>query len=150
MGNVSIIDESYLHEIYDIEIKAQQDPWSIKLLKDCFESNYTILGYISEDGILQGYLIFTRVLDESELQNIAVEPTMQNHQIGSKLLNEYLKICLNDGIVQSFLEVRISNKRAIHLYEKFGYVQCGVRKNYYPTSIGREDAILMEFRKNAL
>ena len=42
-----------------------------------------------------------------------------------------------------FLEVRQSNLAAIHLYTAFDFVETGVRKNYYPSEFGREDAILM-------
>ena len=39
------------------------------------------------------------------------------------------------------LEVRISNEPAIRLYEKHGYVRCGVRKGFY--ELPKEDAYIM-------
>jgi ribosomal-protein-alanine N-acetyltransferase len=42
-----------------------------------------------------------------------------------------------------FLEVRASNASAIALYEKRGFAEVGLRRNYYPTAKGSEDAILM-------
>jgi ribosomal-protein-alanine N-acetyltransferase len=44
-----------------------------------------------------------------------------------------------------FLEVRRSNKNAILLYEKKGFNEVGIRPNYYKTTNGNEDAILMAF-----
>ena len=44
------------------------------------------------------------------------------------------------------LEVRPSNTAAITLYQKLGYEQIGVRKNYYPANLetgSREDALVM-------
>jgi len=40
-------------------------------------------------------------------------------------------------------EVRPSNKLAIKLYEKLGFNEIGVRRNYYPAHQGREDALLL-------
>ena len=42
------------------------------------------------------------------------------------------------------LEVRRFNYAAIFLYESLNFEQIGLRKNYYPTRDGREDAIVME------
>ena len=54
---------------------------------------------------------------------------------------------LSRSIQSIFLEVRVSNEPAIRLYEKLGYEQVGLRKDYYPlTSGGREDAIVMKKR----
>lgn len=39
------------------------------------------------------------------------------------------------------LEVRVSNESAIKLYEKFGFKNVGIRKNYYQDNF--EDAYLM-------
>ena len=44
---------------------------------------------------------------------------------------------------QVFLEVRPSNPRAIALYREYGFNEIGLRPNYYPSSKGREDAIVM-------
>jgi ribosomal-protein-alanine N-acetyltransferase len=46
-------------------------------------------------------------------------------------------------IASIFLEVRASNKTAIHLYESMGFIEVSLRKKYYPhPKLGREDAIL--------
>ena len=42
-----------------------------------------------------------------------------------------------------FLEVRASNIVAYKLYESIGFNEIGVRENYYPAYIGREDAIVL-------
>jgi [ribosomal protein S18]-alanine N-acetyltransferase len=42
-----------------------------------------------------------------------------------------------------FLEVRVSNKTAISLYENMGFCEMAIRRGYYPAAQGREDAVLM-------
>jgi len=44
-------------------------------------------------------------------------------------------------LAQVVLEVRISNASAIHLYEKCGFVNVGVRKGFYEQP--KEDAYIM-------
>ena len=39
------------------------------------------------------------------------------------------------------LEVRVSNQRAIRLYESLGFVQEGIRKRFYERPV--EDALIM-------
>ena len=41
------------------------------------------------------------------------------------------------------LEVRASNVAALALYESLGFNEATIRRNYYPTADGREDAIVM-------
>ena len=41
----------------------------------------------------------------------------------------------------AYLEVRISNFAAIHLYQKFGFSEAGIQKKYYQDE---EDALVME------
>jgi ribosomal-protein-alanine N-acetyltransferase len=45
------------------------------------------------------------------------------------------------GLKAFTLEVRISNKNAISLYEKCGFENAGIRKNFYDNP--KEDAMIM-------
>jgi ribosomal-protein-alanine N-acetyltransferase len=46
-----------------------------------------------------------------------------------------------------WLEVRVSNTRAMQVYERYGYARVGERKNYYPADQGhREDAVVMSLK----
>ncbi len=42
-----------------------------------------------------------------------------------------------------FLEVRPSNQVACNLYEDLGFNEVGIRENYYPAYVGREDALVL-------
>ena len=39
--------------------------------------------------------------------------------------------------------MRESNQRAIQLYQVAGFNEIGLRKNYYPTANGKENAVIM-------
>ncbi len=76
----------------------------------------------------------------SHLLSLGVMKPYWGMGIGSSLLREYLTRLKEDEVNFSFLEVRVSNERAIRLYEKFGYVKRKVIKAYY---MDGEDAFLM-------
>jgi ribosomal-protein-alanine N-acetyltransferase len=61
------------------------------------------------------------------------------------IISQLVKNCVERKVSNLFLEVRRSNKNAILLYEKKGFNEVGIRPNYYKTSNGNEDAILMAF-----
>ena len=73
--------------------------------------------------------------------NVAVAPVERCHGVGGMLLTELLKIAENKGVARIVLEVRASNDSAIRLYERNGFVQCGMRKGFY--EFPKEDAYVM-------
>jgi len=78
-----------------------------------------------------------------EILNLAVLPDFRKLGLATALLRRGFEVCKKMGIAQSFLDVKISNTPAIELYKKFGYVQIGVRKKYYPDT--KEDALLFRY-----
>ena len=90
-----------------------------------------------------GYALFSTVLDEAELIQIAIDPASQGQGLGARLLKFSMDQLAAEGINRLMLEVRASNTAAIRLYQGLGFMQDAVRKGYYPTANGREDALLM-------
>ena len=70
-------------------------------------------------------------MDEGENTNVAVAPVERCQGVGGMLLTELLKFAENKGVARIVLEVRASNDSAIRLYERNGFVQCGMRKGFY-------------------
>ena len=97
------------------------------------------------DNKVVGFLGTWIVLDESHITNIAIHPNYRNQGIASKLLEELLNYCKNQGCIAYTLEVRSSNKAAKALYEKYNFKQDGVRKGYYENN--KEDAVIMWLRE---
>lgn len=91
-------------------------------------------------GEIAGYLITQWVLDEIHILNIAVAPEFQRKHIGSRILEHLFDKARRWGMRDLFLEVRISNFTAIALYERFGFGELAIRKNYYADG---EDARVM-------
>ncbi|MCU7836818.1 MAG: ribosomal protein S18-alanine N-acetyltransferase [gamma proteobacterium symbiont of Taylorina sp.] len=130
-----------IEPVMAIENEAYDFPWSRGIMSDCFTSAYHCFVYEVDDEI-RGYIIFSTVLDEVSLLNICIAPEYQNNGYGLGLLEWLISYVRNKGIKTLYLEVRSSNKSAIHLYESIGFNEIGVRENYYPAKKGKEDALL--------
>lgn len=131
-----------LNQIIDIETKAYYYPWTRGVFRDCIHAGYICQVYATEIGI-HAYCIMSMAAGEAHILNICVHPDYQNQGIGKNLLVHLLDIALSRGVDVVYLEVRISDKIAQHLYYKIGFYEIGRRKNYYPAKEGREDAIVM-------
>ena len=131
-----------VNSVFTIEKKSYPFPWS----KSLFEAAVLSTKYctvVELDGVIVGYGIISFVVGEAELLNLCVDPDFQGKGIANELLTHLLDYAANLDNHEMFLEVRVSNAAAIHLYEKIGFNEIGRRKNYYPIVGGKEDAILM-------
>lgn len=77
-----------------------------------------------------GFALLRTVIDEAELMLLAVVPEARQQGIGRGLLQHTIDLATASGVTSYFLEVRSDNP-AIIVYEKFGFGQVGIRRNYY-------------------
>lgn len=135
------MQESDLTQVEAIEKANFSIPWSLESFRESMELEHTIYLVAEEDGNIMGYCGMYRVFNEGEIVNVAVAEAYRRKQVASKLL-EQLFIHSNELQVDNFfLEVRESNEAAIQLYKKLGFIEAGIRKNFYEKP--RENAIFM-------
>ena len=142
MNTISSLSQSDLPAAFQIEKRAHAFPWS----EHTFASNQgeRYLNYqLTVEGRKAAFAITQVVLDEATLFNIAVDPDFQRRGIGKALLEHLIDELEKRGVLTLWLEVRASNVAAIALYESLGFNEATIRRNYYPTADGREDAIIM-------
>ena len=138
---IRLMNNTDVRSVTNIEYKVQTHPWTIKQFEEAVQTYQSTV--IEEDGKVIGFCILQPVLDEANLLLMAVDPDFQGKGYGYKLLEESINL-LKNSPVQIFLEVRESNVAAIALYEKAGFHQIDLRKNYYPNPDGsREHAVIM-------
>lgn len=133
-------------ERHDVKRLAEIDricfsqPYSASMFEHDIQygDNLTILTAVVDQEIV-GYIEIMIVLDECEIQRVAVLPEYRRRYVASIMMNSMLHLTDSLGIQSHTLEVRAGNKPAIRLYEHFGFKQNGLRKNYY----GDDDALLM-------
>lgn len=128
--------------VADLESLCFPTPWSAEQLRQGMEQGSIKIYGVIVRGKLLGYLSYYAVGDEAEVVNFAVDSLWRRKGIGRLLLGHVLQKWREEGIRVGFLEVRASNKAAIHLYASYGFRQMGVRKGYYPET--GEDALLLK------
>lgn len=126
--------EEDIEKIVLIEFSSFESPWSRNLLIRSIKKKELFVAELN--GEVVGYIVFSKILDEVHLENIAVDERWRRKGIGSKLLEFLIEKNKESSI---FLEVRPSNTPAINLYKKYGFKKIGIRKKYYVN----EDAIIM-------
>ena len=142
-----IIDQptdEVLEQLFRVEVSAHSDPWTYDGIKECFATNTRCIGLFLKNKIV-GFAIVCVIYEDSELFTIGIERKYQGLGFGHKLLQKSLEVCLELGAQKCFLEVRVSNEVAIHLYDRYGFQITGTRKRYYPATATTpvEDAFTM-------
>ncbi len=137
---IFLANESNFCDIADLEKQCFAHPWSENAIKEGYENNTHFLCF-RQFGKVLGYVGVDTVLNEGYITNVAVSKSARRMGIGKKLLDALFDFAKKKGLAFLTLEVRESNLAARNLYEKCGYKQVGVRKNFY--SDPKENAILL-------
>ena len=134
-----------LDGIVQIERAVNPFPWGEEALRDTIASSgHHLISF--REGRAVGFLLSNFVLDEAQLLLIGVSPDWQGVGVGGQLLKELISRSQDQGRKLIYLEVRSGNERAIRLYRSLGFIDIGVRRDYYPGLVGREDAIVMSLQ----
>lgn len=131
-----------LDAIMAIEPTIYSHPWTRGNFSDSLKSGHHAW-VLEEDGKIVGYALTMMVLDEAHLLNLSVAKSHQKQGLGRYLLSHMIAVARHHNALNMFLEVRVSNKTAISLYENMGFCEMAIRRGYYPATQGREDAVLM-------
>jgi ribosomal-protein-alanine N-acetyltransferase len=131
-----------LDAIMEIEPQIYSHPWTRGNFADSLKSAHNAWLLLQDNNII-GYALMMMVLDEAHLLNLSISKFYQKRGLGRMLLEHMISIAQTLKATNMFLEVRTSNISAIALYENIGFNEMAVRRGYYPTHNGREDAILM-------
>lgn len=126
-----------------LELSRSSDPfpWREEVWRRSLRDDYCFA--LRGGDAIVAVAAFNLVLDELSLLNIVVAKSQRGRGMGRRLLCEGLDWMQQFGAQRCILEVRTSNSVARGLYLALGFVEDGVRKNYYPLGEGREDAVLM-------
>ena len=123
-----------LDEVLKIETVSHIHPWTKGNFSDSLAAGHW------------AYCILFPAVDELHLLNITVSPHLRKLGLGQRMMAAIEGVAAQQKMPRIILEVRPTNTAALMLYQKLGYEQIGVRKNYYPVSPetgSREDALVM-------
>ena len=116
-------------------------PWTREQLGESLQSGQYLFLVAEENGQVAGYAGLLRVMDEGDVTNVVVDEAYRGKGLGTRLMAALLEEGRGCGMKEFTLEVRVSNQRAIRLYESLGFVQEGIRKRFYERPV--EDALIM-------
>lgn len=123
----------------EIEQSAYPQPWSEKVFRDELnQPNRTYLVAVTDHRVV-GYGGVMVVGDEAHITTVVVHPEHRGRRIGTRIMLGLVDAARRAGAKSLTLEVRVSNLPAQRLYQRFGMVPVGVRKQYYSD----EDGLVM-------
>lgn len=134
------MNKIHLEKIKDKLGSEFDDFWNIETLESELEnplSEYIVA--ICENEIV-GFAGIWKPIDEAHITNIVTRIDKRRNNIGTKMLEELIKMAKENNLKCVTLEVNEHNKNAINLYKKFEFREVGRRKNYYNNA---DDAIIM-------
>jgi ribosomal-protein-alanine N-acetyltransferase len=133
-----------IEDVVAIERDAYPFPWTRGNFLDSLDSGYEAWVLRDAEDRLLAYFLLMYVVEEVHLLNITVRPDIQGQGLGSRLLDKVISLARDATMPAVLLEVRPSNRHALSVYQHLGFVEIGVRRNYYPAAgVTREDAIVM-------
>ena len=132
------MNASHVAAVAELEKQNFSEPWPEIAVRSELTNKLALWLVALEDGEVVGYVGSQTVLQEADMMNIAVADTHRRRGIARMLVEELIRQL---DAYQLTLEVRASNAPAIALYEKLGFTQVGLRKNYYHKP--KEDALIL-------
>ncbi|WP_072582390.1 ribosomal protein S18-alanine N-acetyltransferase [Polynucleobacter sp. MWH-Adler-W8] len=146
-----------LDEVLKIESVSHIHPWTKGNFSDSLAAGHwaycirpqvdqMVKGSYLDPAVLWAYCILFPAVDELHLLNITVSPHLRKLGLGQRMMAAIEGVAAQQKMPRIILEVRPTNLAAVSLYQKLGYEQIGVRKNYYPANPetgSREDALVM-------
>ena len=122
-----------------IERRSFPTPWSLAMFVLELSKPSGICLAATAGDELRGYLVCSRYDAVWHLMNVAVAPDHRRGGIATELIKRLFEESGRD--LPFTLEVRVSNREAIAMYEGFGFRSAGTRPRYYHDN--GEDALIM-------
>ena len=138
---IANMTSDHVAQVAALEAICFADPWSEKSVASELTNPLALWLVALEGDCVAGYVGSQSVMGESDMMNVAVHPDYRRRGIAEQLCLGLVEALKERGNHCLTLEVRASNEPAKALYEKLGFVQVGLRKNYYRNP--REDACIL-------
>jgi ribosomal-protein-alanine N-acetyltransferase len=124
--------EQDLDRITELEEAAFHDPWPREMLAYEIAHPHAVLLVASRgEETPDAYAAFRHAAGEAELLRVGVHPEARRQGLARALLVEGLERLRRLDVQVCFLEVRVNNRPAIHLYESLDFSCTGHRRGYY-------------------
>lgn len=142
------ITDKDIERVSEIEEECFSMPWKPDDFRDMIaRDNMIYVVAILDNEVIGGAgLIAMPLVGEADITNVAIAKQYRGYGYSKVMLKELLAIGEKKGCSDFTLEVRVSNKPAIGLYESLGFISEGIRPGFYDKP--KEDALIMWKRNN--
>lgn len=141
---IRAMDIDDLKRVVELEQTLFTSSWSqADFLYEILENQFSFNYVLELDEKIVGYVGLWLIYEQAQITTIGIDPDYQHQGLGRYLMEAMLELASERCEVIS-LEVRISNTKAIALYESLGFEKQAIRKDYYQDN--HEDAYLMTKR----
>lgn len=132
--------------VANLEKENFTDGWSEQSLREEIDNPYAIYLVAKDDekDLVVGAAGIIISIDTADVMNVSVKSDYRRKAIAKRLLNELIALGKEAGVSAFTLEVRKGNEAARALYEKAGFVNEGIRPNFYDNP--KEDAVIYWLR----
>lgn len=145
--------EQVLAQLAQIESELFiHDAWSAAQINSLLAQPFNHIIYATDElnTRLIGYCIYSHIFEDAEILRIGTCLDYQQQGIASQLLTAMAQMCQATGAERMLLEVREDNHTAIAFYQKHGFEQIAIRKNYYDNhDTTKTHALIMQRKLNA-
>jgi [ribosomal protein S18]-alanine N-acetyltransferase len=125
------LEADLLEAVVELDRRALGGMWTLNGYQRELDSPNSDLWILATADAVLGCGCLWAILEEAHITTLAIDPTVQRQGLGLALLHALLTSAQRRGLEWATLEVRVTNQRAIALYEKFGFTAVGERKKYY-------------------
>ena len=128
-------------QVMKIEREVYEFPWTERIFKDCIRVGYQCWMALQRQHVV-GHAVISVTAGESHILNLSIGKAYQRQGFGRRFIEFLVNEARARDAATMLLEVRPSNTAAISCYNSAGFNEIGSRKDYYPATDGREDALL--------
>ena len=148
-------DLDKVKEVNEKELPEDYPFFFYKSILDNYPDSFLVASVKNNPNEILGYVMWRvermpsknslRLVNKAHLVSIAVSEDFQRLGIASALLSDSMLAIKKKKINEYVLEVRVSNYRAINLYEDLNFKTEGIKKKYYRDG---ENAYYMVYKVN--
>ncbi|HOP30561.1 MAG TPA: ribosomal protein S18-alanine N-acetyltransferase [Spirochaetota bacterium] len=128
-----------LQQVCEIEAESIKS-WTYNQFAEELGRTFSCFIVAEQSGLITGYAIAWIIAGELQINSIAVKNNYKRLGLGRMMLDYLINSNSSEKISAIYIDVRKNNTDALNFYKSSGFIETGLRKNYY----GDDDAILME------
>lgn len=122
-----------LAELERLTLQGEASLWGLAGLSTTLSQPHAAVAVFGPADAWIAYCLFTCVLDECEILQIATHPGQARRGYAQAILQAVFEHAISRGCDHAVLEVRRGNQPARALYDRLGFQTVGLRRGYYPS-----------------